>query len=567
MSRRGLIHYTLVATPPMFIKPLHFRDTIDTVVSLAEEIGMIQSEPLLRMEHISKTFSNVAALDDASLSVLAGEVHALVGQNGAGKSTLIKILTGAYTRERGEIIFNGHPVNFQTPQQAQEHGISTIYQEINLVPLRSIAENVFMGKEPHRWGFIDWRTMHNETRKLLERLSISIDVTRPLMSYNIAIQQMVAIARAISFDSKLVVMDEPTSSLNEGEVETLFNIIRQLKAEGVAVIFVGHRMDELYAICDRVTIMRDGHTVDVRAMKDISKVELVARMLGKDLTDVRRHGQTSFSVEKHHTQTTTVLEAHDLHHGRALQGASVDVHVGEIVGLGGLLGSGRSEMARAIFGADSIESGDVRVEGKETRFHSPADAIHAGIGFCSEDRKADGIIPELSVRENMTLAMLPLLSRYGIVSRRQQQEIVDSFIQRLGIKTSGPDQPIRELSGGNQQKVLLARWLCLNPKLLILDEPTRGIDVGAKAEIQALIESLAEKGLSVLMISSELEELIEGSDRIVVLRDGKTVASLPHEQISQDALMNAMAQGNDPGYTGTNGVSPEQHEEVEYGKN
>ena len=529
---------------------------------------MTQSEPLLRMEHISKTFSNVAALDDAHLSVLSGEVHALVGQNGAGKSTLIKILTGAYTRESGDIIFNGQPVNFQTPQQAQNRGISTIYQEINLVPLRSVAENVFMGKEPRRWGFIDWRTMHAETRKLLERLSISIDVTKPLMTYNIAIQQMVAIARAISFDSTLVVMDEPTSSLNEGEVETLFGIIRQLKSEGVAVIFVGHRMDELYAICDRVTVMRDGHTVDVRAMKDISKVELVAKMLGKDLTDVRRHGQTSFSVEKHHAETQVVLEAQNLHRGRVLQGASVDVHAGEIVGLGGLLGSGRSEVARAIFGADAIESGEVHVEGKEAHFHSPADAIHAGIGYCSEDRKADGIIPELSVRENMTLAILPLLSRYGVVSRRQQQEIVDTFIQRLGIKTSGPDQPIRELSGGNQQKVLLARWLCLNPKLLILDEPTRGIDVGAKAEIQALIESLAEKGLGVLMISSELEELTEGSDRIVVLRDGKTVASLPHDKINQEVLMNAMAQGNDPGYIGnpestTNSeVQQAQQEEV-----
>ena len=524
---------------------------------------MIQPDPLLHIEHLSKNFPGVAALVDANLSVLPGEVHALVGQNGAGKSTLIKILTGAYTRGGGTILFDGRPVNFQSTQQAQNNGISTIYQEINLVPLRSVAENVFLGREPRRWGFIDWRTMYAETRKLLARLSVSIDVTKPLMTYNIAIQQMVAIARAISFESKLVILDEPTSSLNENEVETLFTIIRQLKADGVSVIFVGHRLDELYAVCDRVTIMRDGRTVDVREMKGLSKVELVAKMLGKELSDVNQHGQTSFSAEAHHAEQAVVLSAHNLRRGRVLQGASVDVHAGEIVGLGGLLGSGRSEVARAIFAADTLESGEVSIAGQSAHFHSPADAIKAGIGLCSEDRKAEGIIPYLSVRENLTLAALPTLTRYGFVSRKQQQEIVDRFIQRLGIKTSGPDQLIRELSGGNQQKVLLARWLCLNPRLLLLDEPTRGIDVGAKAEIQALIEELAESGLGVLMISSELEELTEGSDRIVVLRDGQTVASLSHAEASQDALMAAMAQGNDPGFVEAGVV---QQKEVPHGQ-
>src|SRR5713101_3396020 len=486
---------------------------------------MTQTSPLLRMEHISKAFPGVIALVGAHLSVNPGEVHALVGQNGAGKSTLIKILTGAYRRDSGTILFDGRTVDFQSPQQAQNNGISTIYQEINLVPFRSVAENVFMAREPRRWGFIDWRKMRTETATLLERLSVSIDVTQPLMNYNIAIQQMVAIARAISFESKLVVMDEPTSSLNEREVETLFTIIRQLKADGVSVIFVGHRLDELYAICDRVTIMRDGRTVDVCEMKGLPKVELVAKMLGKE----RQHGQTSFTVGQHHVEQNVLLEACELRRGRVLQGASVDVHAGEIVGLAGLLGSGRSEVARAVFGADPVEEGEVRVEGQQVHFHSPADAIHAGIGFCPEDRKMDGIIPYLSVRENLTLAALPTLARNGIVSREKQQEIVDQFIRRLDIKTAGPEQKIRELSGGNQQKVLLARWLCLNPRLLILDEPTRGIDVGAKAEIQALVEELAERGLGVLMISSELEELLEGSDRVVVLRDGQTVASLERE--------------------------------------
>ena len=517
---------------------------------------MTQTDPLLRMEHISKTFPGVVALVDAHLSVKRGEIHALVGQNGAGKSTLIKILTGAYRRDSGTILFDDHVVDFQSPQQAQNNGISTIYQEINLVPFRSVAENVFMGREPRRWGILDWRKMHAETTRLLERLSVSIDVTRPLMNYNIAIQQMVAIARAISFESKLVVMDEPTSSLNEREVETLFTIIRQLKSEGVSVVFVGHRLDELYAVCDRVTIMRDGSTVDVRELKELTRVELVARMLGKELGEVRR-GQTSFAVEQHHVKEQTLLEARDLRRGRVLQGASVTVRAGEIVGLAGLLGSGRSEVARSIFGADPIESGEVLVEGKQTHFHSPIDAIRAGIGFCPEDRKMDGIIPYLSVRENLTLAALPVLSRNGIVSRERQQEVVETFIRRLGIKTASPEQKIRELSGGNQQKVLLARWLCLNPRLLILDEPTRGIDVGAKAEIQALIEELAEKGLGVLMISSELEELTEGSDRIVVLRDGQTVASLEHEEIDQNVVMAAMAQGADP---------EEKAEEVQHGE-
>lgn len=506
---------------------------------------MNQNTPLLQMEHISKAFPGVVALVDAHLHVNRGEVHALVGQNGAGKSTLIKILTGAYRRDSGTILFDDRPVDFQSPQQAQNTGISTIYQEINLVPFRSVAENVFMGREPRRWGIIDWGKMHRETTTLLESLAVSIDVTQPLMNYNIAIQQMVAIARAISFKSKLVVMDEPTSSLNEREVETLFAVIRRLKADGVSVIFVGHRLDELYAIAERVTIMRDGRTVDMRDMKNLPKVELVAKMLGKELVEVRQHGQTSFAVGQHHADQKVLLEARGLRRGRVLQGASVDVHAGEIVGLAGLLGSGRSEVARAIFGADPVEDGEIRVEGQMAHFHAPADAIQAGIGFCAEDRKMDGIIPYLSVRENLTLAALPVLARNGIVSREKQREMVDQFIKRLDIKTAGPEQKIRELSGGNQQKVLLARWLCLQPKLLLLDEPTRGIDVGAKAEIQRLIEELAEKGLGVLMISSELEELLEGSDRVVVLRDGQTVASLKGEEINLHTVMATMAQGND----------------------
>jgi ribose transport system ATP-binding protein len=494
------------------------------------------------MRNIFKAFPGVIALSGASLSVGRGEVHALVGQNGAGKSTMMKILAGAYRSDTGEITLDGQPVEFRTPQQAQASGITTIYQEINLVGYRSVAENIFMGREPKRFGFLNRPRMNREATTLLERIGVPVKANQPLMNLNVATQQMVAIARAVSFESRLVIMDEPTSSLDDREVATLFDVIRQLKRHDTSVIFISHRLDELYDVCDRVTIMRDGQTVAESPMRDITRLDLVAQMLGKELGEVRREGQTAFT-EGNEATGPILLDAKGLKRGRVVRDASLDVHAGEIVGLAGLLGSGRTEVARAVFGADPIDEGDLRFEGERVTFKSPADAIAAGIGFCSEDRKQEGIIPYLSVRENLTLAALPLLSRHGIVAKERQRELVDRFIARLGIRTSNADQPIRELSGGNQQKVLLARWLCLHPKLLILDEPTRGIDVGAKAEIQALIDELAQNGLGVLMISSEIEELTEGSDRVVVLRDGRTVAELRREDITQDAIMTAMATG------------------------
>jgi galactofuranose transport system ATP-binding protein len=505
---------------------------------------MHEVEPLLRMERISKAFPGVVALRDASLRVGRGEVHALVGQNGAGKSTLIKVLTGVHPRDAGDIVFDGRPVDFHSPQEAQASGVSTIYQEVNLVPFRSVSENIFMGREPRRFGLIDWPRMNREAAAILRRVGIDVDATRPLLSLNVAVQQMVAIARAVSFDARLVVMDEPTSSLDEREVATLFDVIRQLKRDGVSVIFVSHRLDDLFAVCDRVTIMRDGETVEERAIPDITRLELVATMLGRDLNEVRRSGSTSFVAGTHKAEGE-LLEATDLKRGRALQGADVTVRAGEIVGLAGLLGSGRTETARAIFGADALDDGLVRIDGRRANFSSPGDAVRAGIGFSPEDRKTDGIVPWMSVRENLTLALLPRLTRLGVVDARQQRAIVDKFIERLGIKTAGQDQPIRELSGGNQQKVLLARWLATNPRLLILDEPTRGIDVGAKGEIQALINELADDGLGVLMISSELDELTEGCDRVVVMRDGRSVAALDHDGVTQGAIIAAMAHGTE----------------------
>jgi ribose transport system ATP-binding protein len=495
------------------------------------------------MEGIVKTFPGVVALDGASLRVSIGEVHAVIGQNGAGKSTLIKILNGAHRRDAGTVLLDGRAVDFHNPIEAQRAGVSTIYQEINLVPYRSIAENIFMGREPLRAGFLDRTRMNRDAASVLDRLGIQLDVRKPLSALNIAMQQMVAIARAISSDARIVIMDEPTSSLDDREVEVLFEVIRGLQANGIAVIYISHRLDELYAVCDRVTIMRDGKTIDDLPIVGARKVELVARMLGKEIGEVRRSGATGFAQPGTRPPGEVLVEAVGLQ-GERLAGASVTVRSGEIVGLAGLLGSGRTEVARAVFGADPA-NGDLRVRGKPVRWRSPRDAIRAGFGLCAEDRKIDGIVPHMSVRENLTLAALPALSRNGIVDRAEQRRIVDRFIERLGIKTSGPEQKIRELSGGNQQKVLLARWLCLNPSLLLLDEPTRGIDVGAKAEIQGLIDELADDGLGVLMISSELEEITEGADRVVVLREGRTVAEFDHAEANQDTVMHAMAHGED----------------------
>jgi galactofuranose transport system ATP-binding protein len=504
---------------------------------------MTDIQPLLAMRAIDKSFGSVSALVSADLVVMPAEVMALVGQNGAGKSTMIKVLNGAFQRDGGIIEFDGRPWSASSPQQAQRAGVSTIFQEINLIGYRSVAENIYLGRELKRFaGLLDWEKMNAGARKLLARFNIDVDVKLPLENFSTAVQQMVAIARAVSFDAKLVIMDEPTSSLDEAEVAVLLKTIRQLKAEGVAVIFVTHKLDELYEVCDRVTIMRDGQTVAVSDMVKISKLQLVASMLGRDLADVRASGATAFN-DTDHDIGGELLEVKSLAVGRRVSNASFDIRRGEIVGLAGLLGSGRTETARAVFAADLKSNGEIRFRGKDSNFKTPVQAIAAGMGYCSEDRKVQGIVPDMSVADNLTLALMPALRRSGMIDEVRQREIVLRFIKDIGIKCSGPDQKIRELSGGNQQKVLLARWLCMNPKLLILDEPTRGIDVGAKGEIQSLIRRFADEGLGVLMISSELEEIVEGADRVFVLRDGKTVAEMDKAAISEQAVMQAMAHG------------------------
>jgi galactofuranose transport system ATP-binding protein len=497
--------------------------------------------PLLAMSGIEKHFAGIPALQGASLEVAPGEVHALIGQNGAGKSTLIKILTGLYRRDEGTIDFLGTPSHLTSPREAQIAGIATIYQELNLVPLRSVSENVVMGQEPKKLGYlIDWPEAHRRTREILSRFGIDIDVTAPLGSYSTAIQQLVAIARAVSMDAKLVIMDEPTSSLDTSEVEILFGVVRDLKASGVSVLYVSHFLDELFQICDRVTIMRDGQTVGCQNIVDTTKLELIAGMLGRNASEIASEGLTELAGDGT-TYDEVVLQVDNVATGPRLTDFSMTLHRGEIVGLGGLLGSGRTEAARGIFGVDHLTKGSIKLKGADFNPAEPSDAIRAGIGLLTEDRKEEGIVPHMSVRENLTLALLPSMRKNGQIDLEKERALVEDFIRKLGIKTSHMDQPIRELSGGNQQKVLLARWLATKPDILILDEPTRGVDVGAKREIQSIIRSFVDEGHAVLLISSEFEELVEGANRIVVMHEGRAVSELTNPGITENALVKALA--------------------------
>ncbi|WP_371799911.1 sugar ABC transporter ATP-binding protein [Streptomyces sp. NBC_01707] len=500
------------------------------------------ADTVLEARSVSKRFPGVVALDDVTFSLRAGETHALVGENGAGKSTLIKVLTGVYRPDEGELRMTGQQVRFARPFEAQQAGISTIYQEVNLVPLMSVARNIFLGREPkNRLGLIDFGRMHREAADLLDGFGVRVDPRRPLHTLGIGTQQMVALARAVSVNARVVVMDEPTSSLEPREVETLFRVIENLRGQGIAVLYVSHRMDELYRICDRVTVLRDGRHIHTGDLADLDRMQLVSMMLGRDLAEVRRNGTTGFAAEGHDAARTPVLTANGLSRDRQLHDISLSLYAGEVLGLGGLLGSGRSETAKALAGALSLDAGELTVGGRRLRRLTSAGAIRAGISLLPEDRKAEGIVPGLSVRENIVLAAMPRLSRAGVVSRTKQDRIVDIFMKRLRIKAASPEQKVGELSGGNQQKVLLARWLCLEPKVLLLDEPTRGIDVGAKAEVQSLIDDLAGEGLAVLLISSDIEELIEGADRIVVLRGGSVAGELTGDDVGESQLLEVLA--------------------------
>ncbi|MEV0197172.1 sugar ABC transporter ATP-binding protein [Nonomuraea sp. NPDC050691] len=507
------------------------------------------NEPVCEAHAISKRFGGTLALDHVSLRLDAGEAHALVGENGAGKSTLIKVLTGVHRPDGGAVRHLGRPVSFSGPADAQDAGISTIYQEVELAPLLSVADNLFLGREPiTRLGLLDRSRLRREATEVLARYGVAVDVRRPLGELGLGIRQMVAIARAVSARARLVIMDEATSSLAPREVDRLAEVIEVLREQGIAILYVTHKLDEVFRVCQRVSVLRDGRLVRTGPVRETSRIGLVAAMLGRPVAEVRR-GVTSFGEAHEVGRAAPVLRAESLVREHALHGVSVEVRPGEVVGLAGLLGSGRSETARAVFGADPLDAGSVEVAGRARRRWNPAIAIRSGVCMVPEDRKAEGVVPGLSVRDNITLAALPRLTRGGLVSRRARDRVVDAFIRRLRIKVSSPDQKVGELSGGNQQKVLLARMLCLHPAVLILDEPTRGIDIGAKAEIQALIDELAQEGLGVLLVA-ELEEIVEGADTVVVLRDGTAAGVLRGAEIGERPIMELIAAADSDGAAG-----------------
>lgn len=499
------------------------------------------TKPTLSVRHADKSFGGVAALRGVSLDLFPGEVHALIGENGAGKSTLIKLITGVYHLDAGEVRYRGEPVHFRSPREAQLHGIQTIYQEVHLAPQLSIARNVFLGREFKRLGSLDLRRMNAAASELLARYSIVADVKRPLGELGLGIQQMVAVVRAVSADASVVIMDEPTSSLEPREVDKLLDVVGLLKEQGVAVVYVSHKLDEVFRACDKITVLRDGKLVWTGLVAETTRRQLISRMLGREASAAEAGQRTALRGSRDFTGKAPVLTASHLSRRLVLDDISVVVRPGEIVGLAGLLGSGRSETVKAIFGALALDSGEVEIDGKSFTRATPASRIKAGIAMLPEDRKREGLIPDLSIRDNIGLAALTQLATCGFVSRRRQNDVVEVFLKRLRIKASSADQRVSELSGGNQQKVLLARLLCLNPKVLLLDEPTRGIDVGAKAEVQALIAELAEKGLAVVLISSELEEVVAGSDSILVLRDGACLGTLFAQDVTEDAIMNLIA--------------------------
>jgi galactofuranose transport system ATP-binding protein len=497
---------------------------------------------LLRMRNISKAFSGVKALDDVSLTLRSGEIHALMGENGAGKSTLIKVLTGVHERDIGTIEFEGREISPKSPKDAEAHGISTVYQEVNLIPTLSVAENILLGRQPKKFGVLQWSAMRQQAVRALERLGLKLDVTRELRSCSIALQQMVAIARALDVRAKLLILDEPTSSLDEQECAALFAVMRRLRDERLAIVFVTHFLDQVYAVTDRITVLRNGGLVGEFETAKLPRLELIGKMLGREVNDEVRMTKE----EPKHSSLPRFLEAKALGRRGAMQPIDLHIAEGEVVGLAGLLGSGRTETARMIFGVDRPDSGEVRVQGEAVSFSSPREAIRRGLAFCSEDRKAEGIIPNLSVRENIILALQASRGPARLLPRADQMQIADHYIRLLNIKAASAETPIRHLSGGNQQKVLLARSLALQPRLIILDEPTRGIDVGAKAEIEKLVTSLREKGLSVLFISSELEEVVRVSQRVLVLRDRRKVGELSGAELSEQGVMSLIAR-HEPG--------------------
>lgn len=503
--------------------------------------------PVLALSGIHKSFPGVKALTNVSLRLYPGEVHALMGQNGAGKSTLIKVLTGLYRPEAGTLTLDGKRIAPRRTEDAQQLGIRTVYQEVNLCPNLSVAENICAGRFPRKsWlggGRIDWPAVHAEARRVLAQMDLDIDVTAPLSRYSLSIQQMVAIARALRISARVLILDEPTSSLDDAAVQRLFTVLRRLREQGLAILFVTHFLDQTYALADRITVMRNGETEDEYLAADLGRLALVNKMVGAP------PDQQPTRLDSRATKTgAAVLKAEGLTRRGALHPLDLELRRGEVLGLAGLLGSGRTEAARLLFGADAADGGHVTTAGRSGRWRSPREAIAAGIAFCSEDRKHEGAILDLSVRDNILLA---LQARHGlrlVMSREQQQALADDYIRRLGIKTASADTHIGQLSGGNQQKALLARWLATEPAVLILDEPTRGIDVRAKEDLMDAVRALAHRedengqaGMSILFISSELPEVLHCSDRVLVLRDRRAAGVYRRGELDERSVLEVIA--------------------------
>lgn len=499
----------------------------------------MQNNAVLTMRNISMTFPGVKALQNVDFNLNKGEIHALLGENGAGKSTLIKVLTGVYNKDSGQIFIDGgsKAVSLRSPQDAANAGISTVYQEITLCPNLTVAENMFIGRGKN--SFINWATMRKKAGEILENLNIPARPEQQLASCSLAVQQMVAIARAVDSDCKILILDEPTSSLDDKEVGKLFSLMRDLKSRGVGIVFVTHFLEQVYEVCDKITVLRNGELVGEYAVADLPPMELVAKMMGKELDSLSDLHKKAVSNDE--VPGVPIFEAHSLSSAAGVRPFDFKINKGEVNGFTGLLGSGRSESVRAIFAADKVTGGAVKVDGKPTKITKPIDAMKHGIAYLPEDRKADGIIAELSVRENIVLALAVMKGFSRPISTADAEAFADEYIKLLDIKTASQDTPIKSLSGGNQQKVILARWLLTHPEYLILDEPTRGIDIGTKVEIQKLVLKLAQEGMSITFISSEIEEMVRTCSRLIVMRDRNIIGELYGEEVSQANIMRTIA--------------------------
>ncbi|MBV8439510.1 MAG: sugar ABC transporter ATP-binding protein [Hyphomicrobiales bacterium] len=491
----------------------------------------------IEMIGVSKEFPAVRALERVNFRVASGEVHALMGENGAGKSTLIKIMTGALGSDEGEIRLDGRPVEISSPGHARALGIGAVYQEVNLVPTMSVTKNLTLGRQPRRFGLISWREARDRAREKLERLKVDIDVERPLGSYSVAVQQLIAIARALEDDTRVLVLDEPTASLDANETELLFQVVRDLKHRGLAIVFITHFIDQVYEISDRISVLRNGRLVGVGATADLPRLKLISLMLGREL----KRTEERLAAAPGASEGPVVLSAEGLGKRRTMAPFDLSLRAGEVVGLSGLLGSGRTEVAKLIFGATRPDSGHLEVSGERMTAHSPRQSLRRGMAFCPEDRKAEGILAELTVRENIILALQTKMGWLRLLRQNEQEKLAEEMIRALGIATPDADKPVGQLSGGNQQKVMLARALVSDPRILILDEPTRGIDVGAHAEIVSLIRKLSAEGLALLVASSELDELIAVSDRIAVLRDRRKVGEIARNDITRENIIGTIA--------------------------